>query len=88
MKMTAFCGGGSAALQPYYTVSPYEGIVGQLPEDVEVRYEIGARSHGFIPELKAGTEARTADGAAGLRMRFYRDPPTVSDRTIIDETVT
>lgn len=87
MKMTAFCGGGSAALQPYYTVSPYEGIISHLSPDVEVRYEVGAHSHGFIPELRAGEHVRTPEGDPGLRIRFYREPPSVSDRKVVDEIV-
>jgi beta-glucosidase len=86
MRSAAFCGGGSAALQPYYAVTPYEGIISQLPSDVEVRYEVGAHSHGFIPELLA-SDVITPEGTPGLRMRFYRDPPSVPNREIIDETV-
>ncbi|KAM0322149.1 hypothetical protein ACHAQA_009637 [Verticillium albo-atrum] len=86
MKTTAFCGGGSAGLQPYYTVSPYEGIVSQLPVGVEVRYEVGAHSYGFIPEMQ-GRDVTTPEGVPGLRMRFFSDPPSVKDRAIIEETI-
>ncbi|KAL6407561.1 beta glucosidase K [Ilyonectria robusta] len=86
MKTSAFCGGGSAALQPYYTTSPYQGIVDQLPDDVEVIYEIGANSHAFLPELQA-PDIRTPEGQPGIRMRFYRDAPSTQDRPVIEEIV-
>jgi beta-glucosidase len=74
VKTAAFCGGGSASLHPYYTVSPYQGIVDQLPEDVEVLYQPGANASAFTPELLAA-DVRTPDGTPSRRMRFYRDPP-------------
>ncbi|KAJ5389241.1 uncharacterized protein N7496_000309 [Penicillium cataractarum] len=86
MKTAAFCGGGSASLHPYYTVSPYQGIIDQLPEDVEVLYQPGANAYAFTPELLAA-DVRTPSGEPGLRMRFYRDPPSVQNRTVIDEAV-
>ncbi|KAF2009021.1 glycoside hydrolase family 3 protein [Aaosphaeria arxii CBS 175.79] len=86
MKNVAFCGGGSAALSPYYTVSAYQGIVDQLSPETEISYEIGAHAHAFIPELHA-SDVCTPEGLPGLRMRFYRDPPHVRDRTVIDEII-
>ncbi|KAG5773278.1 hypothetical protein H9Q73_012177 [Fusarium xylarioides] len=85
LKTTSFCGGGSAYLQPYYTVSPYEGIVAQLPPDVEVRYEIGASANGWNPLLQ-GDMITTPEGAPGMRMRFYSQGPSVPDREIVDES--
>ncbi|RSL53511.1 putative beta-glucosidase K [Fusarium duplospermum] len=86
MKNTSFCGGGSAHLQPYYTVSPFKGIVDQLPSDVDVRYEIGASASGWNTLLQA-SDVMTPDGNPGLRIRFYREPPTVPDREVIDESL-
>lgn len=86
MKTAAFCGGGSASLQPYYSTSPYQGITSQLPPGVEVLYETGATSYAFIPELEA-SEVRTPEGQPGLRMRFYRDPPSVQERRVVEETI-
>ncbi|TVY59769.1 putative beta-glucosidase K [Fusarium oxysporum f. sp. cubense] len=85
MKTTSFCGGGSAHLRPYYTVSPYEGIVAQLPPDVEVRYEVGASASGWNP-LMQGEMMTTPEGSPGMRMRFYSQGPSVPDREIIDES--
>lgn len=87
MKTTAFCGGGSASLQPYYTVSPFEGITSHLPPDVEVTYEIGAHSHCFLPLLQPPDVRVPGDGQPGLRMRFYRDPPSHPFRKAVDEVI-
>lgn len=86
MKNTSFCGGGSAYLQPYYTVSPYDGIVSQLPPHVEIRHEAGASASGWNPLLQ-GNDITTPEGLPGMRIRFYRDGPTVPDREIIDESL-
>ncbi|WZH50164.1 glycosyl hydrolase family 3 N terminal domain-containing protein [Fusarium acuminatum] len=85
MKTTSFCGGGSAHLQPYYTVSPYEGIVAQLPPNVEVRYEVGASASGWNP-LMEGSMITTPEGLPGMRMRFYSQGPSEPDRDIIDQS--
>ncbi|KAM5350935.1 hypothetical protein ACJ41O_003658 [Fusarium nematophilum] len=86
MRSTAFCGGGSAHLQPYYTISPFQGIVDHLPPDVDVKYEIGASASGWNPLLQAA-DVTTPDGSSGLRIRFYREPPSVLNREVIDESV-
>jgi beta-glucosidase len=83
MKTAAFSGGGSASRHPYYTVSPYQGIVDQLPEEVEVLYQPGANAYAFMPEISA-PDVRTPTGEPGLRMRFYRDPFSVPNRPVID----
>ncbi|KAL4885969.1 putative beta-glucosidase K [Aspergillus karnatakaensis] len=85
MKTAAYCGGGSASLDPYYTVTPYEGIIKRLPPEIIVTYEIGAYAYGFIPELRA-PDIHTPEGTPGLRMRFYRDAPCQANRQVIHET--
>jgi beta-glucosidase len=86
MKTTAFCGGGSAWLDPYYTVTPFDGITAKLPPDVDVMYELGAHAFSFIPALEAPI-VHTPEGAPGLRMRFFREPPSLgTDREVIHET--
>ncbi|CEJ60846.1 hypothetical protein PMG11_09402 [Penicillium brasilianum] len=86
MKTAAFCGGGSASLQPYYSISPYQGIMKQLPPGFEITYETGASSYAFIPELEA-SDVLTPEGQPGLRMRFYRDPPSVKERRVVEEII-
>ena len=86
LKNVAYCGGGSASLEPYYTVSPFEGIVKKLSKNVIVQYEIGAYAHGYLPALKSPGFS-TPDGVPGCRMRFSRDPPSIPNRQFVDEIV-
>jgi len=44
-------GGGSAALEPYYTVAPLEALKKRYGEKVEITYEPGCPSHVFTPPL-------------------------------------
>jgi beta-glucosidase len=41
-KAIALSGGGSAALKPSYFVSPFDGLVNALGENVEIAYAEGA----------------------------------------------
>ncbi|KAF8995211.1 beta-glucosidase [Cyathus striatus] len=50
-KAAILSGGGSAALKPSYFVSPYQGIVNALGEDVEVVYSEGAPTYRTMPSL-------------------------------------
>lgn len=86
MKTVALCGGGSAALQPYYQISPYQGIVDQLGPDVEVQYATGATSYNYLPAIDA-TEICTPEGLKGLRMRFYREGPATLNQQAVEEIV-
>lgn len=86
MKMAAFCGGGSASLEPYYVVTPFDGITSHLSTDVQVTFEIGAHSHAFLPHMTEA-EVTTPEGLPGMRMRFYREPPSCPYRKVVDETV-
>lgn len=64
----------------------WKGLIMQLPEDVEVLYQPDANASAFTPELLAA-DVRTPDGTSGFRMRFYRDPPSVPNRSVIDEAI-
>ncbi|KAH8658528.1 glycoside hydrolase superfamily [Ilyonectria robusta] len=89
MKNGAYCGGGSAQLESYYTITNYQGIYdrltkGRQPSQVKVHYEPGANTWGFLPLL--GERVKSPDGQLGkLRMRIFADPPSILDREIVDE---
>lgn len=76
----SYCGGGSASLQPYYAVSPLEGIKNKV---ADVKYALGAVGWKKLPLLSR--QSKTQDGRQGLSMRIYLDPPTCIDREVIDE---
>ncbi|EME44708.1 glycoside hydrolase family 3 protein [Dothistroma septosporum NZE10] len=76
----AFSGGGSAALLPYYTVTPHDGIKAKAKD---VRHALGAPGWKRLPLLSR--LAKTNTNKPGLIMKFYLDPPNKSDRVAIDE---
>ena len=80
-KSAAYCGGGSASLTPYYTVTPFDGVSAQCQSDV--RYELGAYGHKELPLI--GRLLQTFDGKPGFRFRSYDKPPGDSDRKLLDE---
>jgi beta-glucosidase len=86
LKDAAFCGGGSASLEPYYTVSPYKGIFDKLGDGVQILYEAGPQTPGYLPVLQA-PNITTPDGLPGCRLRFYREPPDRRNREVVDEVV-
>jgi beta-glucosidase len=55
-KTAQIMGGGSAQLNAHYRVSPFEGLTGQLGEQVEFGYETGSTNYKYLPLLRgAGT---------------------------------
>ncbi|KAM5522692.1 glycosyl hydrolase family 3 N terminal domain-containing protein [Fusarium oxysporum f. sp. phaseoli] len=79
-KITRFCGGGSASLLPYYSVSPYDGIAKQCGK---VCFSQGAMDHQMLPQM--GDVLRTDKGQRGFTWRAYNEPATIKDRVPLDE---
>ncbi|KAM0325758.1 hypothetical protein ACHAQA_007058 [Verticillium albo-atrum] len=77
-NIATYCGGGSASLRGYRTVTPLEGIRG-LAKNVE--FAQGAYGHQSLPLL--GKKLRTADGEnTGFKLRVYNEPkPTEGEDT-------
>lgn len=82
---TSISGGGSAALEASYIITPYEAIVKKLSKvkDVKIHYEVGAYSHRLLPTI--GKYMRAASGKTGASIRFYREPAMFKNREVIDE---
>ena len=80
-KIAAYCGGGSASLDPYYTVTPFQGV--SAKSKGEVHFSQGVYSHDQLPLL--GPWLKTADGKTGFSFRVYNEPPTESKRELVDE---
>jgi beta-glucosidase len=75
----AYCGGGSAALPAYYTITPFDGVKGKVPD---VEYELGAPAWKRLPLLS--NVAKTG-GKQGMHMKFFLEPPTTKNREQIDQ---
>ncbi|EFQ35754.1 glycosyl hydrolase family 3 N terminal domain-containing protein [Colletotrichum graminicola M1.001] len=81
-KIARFCGGGSASLLPYYSVSPYEGVAKQCEK---TSFAQGSADHQMLPQL--GDRLRTEKGQRGFLWRAYNEPVTVASRKPVDERV-
>jgi beta-glucosidase len=78
-KMAAVCGGGSASLQPHYTVTPFEAIQKQVSPGTRLYYEVGAYAHLLHP-LFDRRNITCGSGQPGAMIRFYNDPHYVEGR--------
>ncbi|KAK8217622.1 beta-glucosidase [Zalaria obscura] len=84
-KYAAFCGGGSAALAPYYAVTPFDGISAKA-KGQKVDFAIGCYSHKELPLVGSSWKTSVDKGSeSGLVFRAYNDPPCVTNRECVDE---
>ncbi|KAJ5094622.1 hypothetical protein N7456_010483 [Penicillium angulare] len=81
-KMASYCGGGSASLAPYYTVTPFDAVSSKSKG--EVTFSQGVYSHKELPLL--GPLMQTADGKPGFTFKVYNEHPSAGkDRELVDE---
>lgn len=80
-KMTSYCGGGSASLRPYYTVSPFEGITSKIGSEPE--YTVGAYAHKELPDFAALLTSES--GETGIwDVKFFAEASGEPNRTPFD----
>ncbi|KAL4768330.1 glycoside hydrolase superfamily [Aspergillus nidulans var. acristatus] len=80
-KIAAYCGGGSASLDAYYTVTPFEGVSAQSKG--EVHFAQGSYSYKDLPLI--GHLLKTDDGKTGFKFRVYDEPASSSNRELLHE---
>lgn len=80
-QVASYCGGGSAALNPYTAVSPLEGISNAALGGVD--FAQGVYGHQKTPLL--GKQLRTPDGHIGFVLRIFNEPPGTNRRILIEE---
>ncbi|KAL4919487.1 glycoside hydrolase superfamily [Aspergillus aurantiobrunneus] len=80
-RIAAYCGGGSASLDAYYTVTPFEGVSAQSKG--EVQFAQGAYSHKDLPLI--GHLLKTDDGKTGFKFRVYDEPASSANRELLHE---
>ncbi len=83
-RTSVFCGGGSSSMQPYYAVSPYEGVRAKLKDKAKLSDVIGCYSHKELP-LASNQFTVDADPQSkkGLMFKAYNEPPGVDGRTAV-----
>ncbi|MCJ1384869.1 hypothetical protein MMC17_007987 [Xylographa soralifera] len=62
-------GGGSASLKPYYTTSPFEGLVDISSS--KIMYAQGCNTTKWLP-LMSESDCRTPSGRPGVVLEYYR----------------
>ena len=76
MKTPSITGGGSAQLEPYYSVTPFDAIKEKLKgSNTEIVYEVGAYAHKMLPMI-----ARDMKDA---KIHFFNQPSAVKDRECV-----
>jgi beta-glucosidase len=80
-KIATYCGGGSAALNPYETVIPFDGISRAVQGDVE--FAQGIYGHQMLPLL--GKQLKTEDGTVGFTLKIFNEPSSVQSRIPLEE---
>jgi beta-glucosidase len=70
-RTAAIMGGGSAQVNAHYAISPFEGVVAQAGEQLELGYAIGCTNHKQLPRLDAGLIQAGDAGQPGLTISFY-----------------
>ncbi|KAH8694614.1 glycoside hydrolase superfamily [Ilyonectria robusta] len=82
-KVSVFCGGGSSSLNPYYAVSPFDGISNCL--STEPQYTVGCYAHKELPILGPSLTTTKSGSTPGVTFRSYTEPPSVENRKAVDE---
>lgn len=80
-KISTYCGGGSAALNPYYAVTPFEGILASAQGGVD--FAQGIYGHQMLPLL--GKQLSTEKGLAGFDLNIFNDPPSLATRVPLEQ---
>ncbi|KAJ4286210.1 hypothetical protein N0V88_008073 [Collariella sp. IMI 366227] len=78
--VAAYCGGGSASLMAYYTVSPRQGIADKCKA---AEFTQGVYGHKELPLF--GEYLKTDGGERGYTFRVYTEPPSCKSRQPVDE---
>ncbi|EXL58259.1 beta-glucosidase [Fusarium oxysporum f. sp. radicis-lycopersici 26381] len=69
-KNGVITGGGSARLRPAWRVTPWQGLVDNKPDDIELSYTLGCKGSKFLPVF--GEEFTSMDGVTpGFNMLHY-----------------
>jgi beta-glucosidase len=84
-------GGGSATLNPYYTVTLFDGILAaaaEISSNIEVAYAKGCDSTKWLP--LASEHCKTRDGKQGVTLEYYQhtnfegDPYSIQHKETTD----
>jgi beta-glucosidase len=80
----AYCGGGSAALNPYYVVTPLQAIEDKVSAE-NVTFTIGAHSYAGLPDLAPMLRPQRTAERVGMTFTVYNDPPISDSRQALEK---
>ncbi len=71
-KTAQIMGGGSAKVNPHYAITPYQGLMAQLGDTLEVAYEPGCVNYKFTPVLDANrVSPSTGSTEHGYKIEYF-----------------
>lgn len=85
MKLPVISGGGSAVLQPYYTVTLAEALSERyVSQGTEITHEVGVPAYKMLPLLSKLIQRPDRSHIGGI-MRFFNSPPDTPNRQHVAE---
>ncbi len=88
-KTARIMAGGSAQVNAYYAISPFEGIVARAGDAVKIGYELGCTNHKMLPLPDLDLlQAREGAAERGLMATYFdsADFSGVASLTVVTET--
>ena len=79
-------GGGSAGVTPHYVVTPYDGMMNKVGDQIEIGYELGCTNHKLLPVLTMNWVTAVDQSRAGLTLEFFNNAELAE--SAIDSQVT
>jgi beta-glucosidase len=74
-KVARIMAGGSAQVNAHYAITPYDGVVAKLGEQVEIGYELGCPNHKQLPQFEMDQLLAGAEGNEhGWRADYFNGP--------------
>jgi beta-glucosidase len=74
-KVALITGGGSAQVNAHYAVTPYDGIVAKIGDQLELGYELGCTNYRLLPLLDTSTLLAGTEGEAqGFSVEYFNNP--------------
>jgi beta-glucosidase len=85
MRLPVITGGGSAVLNPYYTVTLSEALSERYSASgTEIAHEVGVPAYRMLPQLSKLIQRPDRSAQGGI-MSFYNSPPGTPDRKLVVE---
>lgn len=85
-KDRVLTGGGSAQLASAWSQTPWEGLEGNKPKDVQLEYALGAYTAKFLPILDENFSSSSGDDRFDLLHYALKEDGSQGDKAVVQET--